>query len=70
MGAGSIWTLNQGDGTVTRIDGKTGRPLATIALGLPGHGGDIAYGDGKIWVTMAGIPLTAIDPATNKPVSQ
>jgi len=69
-GAGSIWTLNQGDGSVTRIDAKTGSPLATIALGVPGHGGDIAFGDGKVWVTMAGVPLTAIDPATNQPVSQ
>lgn len=69
-GGGSIWTLNQGDGSVTRIDAKTGRVLATVALGLPGHGGDIAYGDGKIWVTMAGVPLTVIDPATNQPVSQ
>ena len=69
-GAGSIWTLNQGDGSVTRVDAKSGRPLATIPLGLPGHGGDIAFGDGKIWVTMAGVPLTVIDPATNQPVSQ
>ena len=69
-GAGSIWTLNQGDGSVTRIDARSGKPLVTIALGLPGHGGDIAFGDGKIWVTMADMPLTAIDPATNQPIRQ
>ncbi len=69
-GGGAIWTLNQGDGSVSHLDQKTGRLLATIPLGLPGPGGDIAFGDGKVWVTMDGVPLTAIDPATNQPLRQ
>jgi virginiamycin B lyase len=64
-GAGSIWTLNQGDGTLTRVDARTRRALATIALATPGHGGDIGFGDGTIWTTMAGAPLTATATATN-----
>jgi DNA-binding beta-propeller fold protein YncE len=33
--------LNQGDGTVTRIDPATNRVAATIGVGVPGNGGDI-----------------------------
>jgi len=70
VGAGSIWVLNQGDGSVTRVDVQSQQVIATIPLGLPGPGGDIAFGDGKVWVTVAGVPLTAIDPETNKPIAQ
>jgi virginiamycin B lyase len=56
-GLGSIWTLNQGDGTVTRIDSQTRRVTATIAVGIPGHGGDIAFGAGSIWATVSDVAL-------------
>ena len=69
-GAGSIWTLNQDDGTVTRIDARTKKVTTTIAVGIPGHGGDIAWGAGSIWATLLGVPLTAIDATTNKVVRQ
>src|SRR4029077_4051521 len=57
-GAGSIWTLTQGDGTVARIDALTKRVTATIAVGIPGRGGDIAWGADSIWATLLGAPLT------------
>jgi virginiamycin B lyase len=69
-GADAIWTLNQGDGTVTRVDAQTKRVTATIAVGIPGYGGDIAWGAGSIWATMLDVPLTAIDATTNKVVRQ
>jgi virginiamycin B lyase len=69
-GKGSIWTLNQGDGTVTRVDAQSKRVIATIAAGIPGHGGDIAWGAGFIWATLSDIPLTAIDATTNRVVRQ
>src|SRR5882757_2582472 len=58
-GAGAVWTLNQGDGSLTRIDMATGRVTFTTALGTPGHGGDISFGDGVVWTTMPKVPLTA-----------
>jgi len=70
VGEGSVWTLNQGDGTVSRVDAKTGRITATIDCGIPGPGGDIASGEGSIWVTMHDVPLTRIDPETNKVMQQ
>lgn len=69
-GAGSIWTLNQGNGAVTRVDTATGKVLAQIEVGVPGTGGEIAYGLGRVWVTVFQIPLSEIDPATNTVVRQ
>jgi virginiamycin B lyase len=70
IGEGAVWTLNQGDGTVTRIDFKTNKVVATIEVGVPGEGGDIATGEGSVWVTSFGFPISRIDPATNKVVQQ
>ena len=69
-GLGSIWVLNQGDGSVSRIDPATNRVTATIAVRVPGKGGDIATGDGSVWVTAIGTPLSRIDPASNRVVRQ
>jgi virginiamycin B lyase len=69
-GAGSIWTLNQGDGAITRIDAKTRQVIATISAGIPGHGGEIAFGANFVWATVLGIPLTQISPISNKVVRQ
>src|SRR5712672_1472291 len=43
-GGGSVWTLNQGDGTVSRIDERSRKVIATIEAGIPRAGGDIGYG--------------------------
>jgi len=64
-GEGYVWTLNQGTGTVTKIDPLTMTVVATIDVGLPGTGGDIAAGEGAVWVTSRDIPLTRIEVATN-----
>ena len=70
VGLGSVWTLNQGDGSVSRIDPSTNKVTATIAVGVPGEGGDIDTGEGAVWITAMGTPLTRIDPATNRVVKQ
>ena len=70
VGEGSVWVLNQGDGTVSRVDTATGKLLATIPAGIPGLGGEIAYGGGSVWATVFGFPITRIDPVTNKVVQQ
>jgi virginiamycin B lyase len=69
-GAGSIWTLNQGDGTVSRVDAKTRKLLANIEAGIPGGGGEIAFGAGHVWATAFQIPITEIDPEKNAVVKQ
>ena len=69
-GAGAVWVLNQGDGTIARVDTKTGKRVATITAGIPGTGGEIAFGGGSVWATVFGYPITRVDVATNKVVQQ
>jgi hypothetical protein len=69
-GEGGVWTLNQGDGTVTRIDPLTNAQVATIDVGVPGTGGDIATGAGRVWVRAKEVLLSAIDPATSQVVER
>jgi len=64
-GEGGVWTLNQGDGTVTHIDPATNRRAATIAAAVPGGGGDIAAGAGRVWVRASKTLLQVIDPKRN-----
>lgn len=69
-GVGSVWTLNQGDGTISRVDTQTNKLVATIQAGIPGTGGEIAFGEGSVWTTVFQIPMSRIDPATNAVVQQ
>jgi streptogramin lyase len=70
VGAGSVWTLNQGDGTISRVDTHSSKLIATIQAGIPGTGGEIAFGEGSVWATVFEIPITRIDPSTNSVVQQ
>jgi virginiamycin B lyase len=60
-GNGAIWTLNQGDGSLSRIDMSNTEPARTLALGTAGHGGDITYGAGRVWTTFPNVPLSIVD---------
>jgi hypothetical protein len=55
---------------VSRIDVKSRKLITNIDIGAPGGGGEIAFGEGAVWVTLFEIPLTQIDPETNKVVKQ
>ncbi len=70
VGEGAVWTLNQGDGSISRVDPKTNKVVATIEAGISGDGGEITAGEGSVWATVFGFPITRIDPATNKVVQQ
>ena len=70
FGEGSVWTLDQGDGKVTRVDAKTRKVVCRIEAGIPGGGGEIAFGFGHVWATVFQIPITEIDPKTNQVVRQ
>ena len=70
VGEGFVWTLNQTRGTVSKIDPYTKSVVATIDAGVAGTGGEIAAGEGAVWVTARTIPVTRIDPASNKVTHQ
>jgi virginiamycin B lyase len=61
IGEGSIWALCRKDGKIDRIDPKTDKVSKTIELGAPGAEGELAFGDGYIWLTQTGFPLTRVD---------
>ena len=69
-GAGSIWVLNQGDGTIARVDEASGKRTAVIAAGIPGFGGEIAFGGGAVWATVFQFPITRIDASTGMVTGQ
>jgi len=50
LGAGSVWTANSLDGTVTRIDLPNGT-TSTIRVG--GTPNELVMANGLIWVTVA-----------------
>ena len=66
FGEGSVWELCRKDGKVDRIDPKTNKVIKTIDLGLPGLDGTIAFGEGSLWVSMPGFPITRIQTAQEK----
>jgi virginiamycin B lyase len=69
-GGGSVWTLNQGGGSVSRVDTSTKKVTATIKAGIPGLGGDICYGTDSVWATVFDVPLTQIDAKSNDVLRQ
>jgi streptogramin lyase len=62
-GGGAVWTVGQGDGSLSRIDVAGQQPVLTLQLHTPGVGGDITYADGRIWTTLMKTPLTIVDAA-------
>jgi virginiamycin B lyase len=70
VGEGAVWVLNQTDGTVSRINPKTNEVVATIQVGVPGPGGDIAAGEGAVWVRGTKVLLSVIDPKSNQVIKR
>jgi YVTN family beta-propeller protein len=67
VGGGSVWVLNQADGTVSRIDPRTNTVVATITVSAqPVEGGDMAFGGGYAWARVSDALVAQIDPDTNK----
>jgi virginiamycin B lyase len=69
VGEDAVWVMNQDDGTVSRIDPDTDTAVATVQVSegrIPG--GDIAAGDGAVWVRTETELATAIDVATDEVV--
>lgn len=67
FGEGSIWVFCQADGKVVRIDPKTDKVIATIELSIPNAEGNLAVGEGSVWVSTAGYPLSRIHPGLERP---
>jgi len=66
VGAGSVWVLNQGDGSVSRVDATTGKLIATIPAGIPEiRRGDLPSAADAVWATVFKFPSPgSIPPPT------
>jgi virginiamycin B lyase len=61
VGSSSIWVLCKSEGKIDRIDPKTNKVTRTIELNVPKAEGALAFGEGFLWATMTGFPLTRIE---------
>ena len=48
---GNVWVANYDEGTIVRVDPRTGDVVSTIKVG--GHPSGIAVGHGRVWVTVS-----------------
>jgi streptogramin lyase len=70
VGGTSVWVLCEKEGKIDRIDPKTNKVSKSIALEVPGAKGTIAFGEGAVWVSLVGFPLTRIDPESETVAQQ
>jgi YVTN family beta-propeller protein len=71
FGAGSIWTANHDDSTVSRVDAKTNQLVATIKLTAEPHYIYFDPQSGMVWVANYHInSVSLIDSRTNQLVGQ
>ena len=69
-GDGSIWAYCKKDGKLDRIDPKTEKVTKSIELNVPGVDGDVAFGEGYVWVSQPGFPVSRIDTKSEKVLQQ
>jgi DNA-binding SARP family transcriptional activator/ABC-type branched-subunit amino acid transport system substrate-binding protein len=62
VGGGSVWALSGDTGTITELDARGGRLLATFAAGV--RAVDLAYGGGELWLLASGTGPPHAAPAT------
>lgn len=66
IGEGSVWVLGLKEGKIDRIDPKTNKVTKTISLEVAGADGSIVFGEGALWASLTGFPLTRIDTTAEK----
>jgi YVTN family beta-propeller protein len=67
-GEGSVWVASKADGTVTRLDPRSGHSQTVTLDGPPGG---VAYGDESLWVTDSeNRKLVQINPRTSAVVQR
>lgn len=66
----ALWVQNRRDGTVSRVDPGTNLEVARVGSGAPTEWGDLAAGEGAVWLSVDGKPVTRIDPLTNRVTHQ
>ncbi len=65
LGFGAAWVMNQGDGSVTRVDATTGEAEHIPVTGVRIGGGDLTVGAGGVWLR-TDVSVLRIDPGTRR----
>jgi DNA-binding beta-propeller fold protein YncE len=66
---GAVWTANHDDGTLRRMDARTGTLQDTIDLGMEPHG--MAVGHGAVWIADAHHhAVLRVDPGSGRTVAR
>jgi virginiamycin B lyase len=63
VGFDAVWVMNQGDGSVSRIDARTGATEQIAVTGQVIGGGDLTVGGGAVWLR-TDEAVARIDPET------
>jgi virginiamycin B lyase len=63
VGFDAVWVMNQGDGSVSRIDARTGATEQIAITGRVIGGGDLTVGGGAVWLR-TDEAVARIDPGT------
>ena len=63
VGFDAVWVMNQGDGSVSRVDASTGAVEQIPVTGEPIGGGDLTVGAGAVWLRTDSA-VVRIDPRT------
>jgi streptogramin lyase len=66
----SLYVLGRKDGKISQIDPKTNKATTAIETKVTGVGGSLAAGEGFLWLSQPGFPLTKIDDKNSKVVQQ
>ncbi len=66
FGDNAIWVLGLKEGKVDRIDPKTNKVVKTLELKASAERGSMAFGEGNLWVSMPGFPVTRVDTTADK----
>ncbi|KRF35059.1 hypothetical protein [Nocardioides sp. Soil805] len=61
VGFGAVWVMNQGDGSVSRVDGRTSEVETVPVTGEVIGGGDLTTGAGAVWLR-TDTAVARIDP--------
>ena len=65
LGFGAAWVMNQGDGSVTRVDAASGEAETIPVTGVRIGGGDLTVGAGAVWLR-TDTSVLRIDPRTRR----
>ncbi len=67
---GTLYVLGKKEGKISKIDPKTNKVTGTIETKVNGAAGTMAFGDGYLWLSQTGFPLTKIDVKNDKVMQQ